>query len=215
MSSFLKEELAKRGIDDEAIVEYCVGLLDDDTMDGDEKQEAIAGYLEAATDEDLGDVIKKALEMSDDERAKREVADQAKAKEALDRALIKEKEELERDAKETREVVSSTVRQMTAEERKQRERFLMTYGFDVDEIVEGQNGEDEIVYKGRDEGKADLGVERNTNAQVAAEKDRALRESSRAAHQKKLEREKELVEKEKLRKEKEKRRTMKKEKRRM
>ncbi|KAJ1966207.1 hypothetical protein GGI12_000229 [Dipsacomyces acuminosporus] len=210
------EELGKRGVDDEAIIEYCVGLLGDETMDSDEKKDAIAGYLEAVIEEDLGEAIDKALALVDEEKTRRTIEDQTKAKEALDRALEKEKEELERDAKETKEAAGSATRQLTAEERKQRERFLMTYGFHVDEIVEGQNGEDEIVYKEKDQGRADMaGVQRNVNAQVVAEKEKALRESNRAAHQKKVEREKELVERERLRKEKEKRRTMKKEKRRM
>jgi hypothetical protein len=37
---------------------------------------------------------------------------------------------------------------LTKEERRKRELLLKTYGYDVDEIVEGEDGEAEILYKG-------------------------------------------------------------------
>ncbi|KAJ1936185.1 hypothetical protein FBU59_005139 [Linderina macrospora] len=212
MSAYLKSELSKHGIDDEAIIEYCVGLLDDETMETDEKQEAIAGYLEAVTEQDLSDLISTALTKTTIAQQEAELAAQAAAQQKLNRALELEKAELEKDAQEARDPVAT--RQLTMEERRQREKLLMTYGFDVPEIVENANGEAEIVYREATAG-TDMGVERNLNAQIVADKERAVRETSRAAHLKKVEREKELLEKDRLRKEKEKRRTAKKEKRRM
>jgi hypothetical protein len=40
-------------------------------------------------------------------------------------------------------------KQMTKEERAQRERLMREYGYDLEEVVEGANGETEIVYKDR------------------------------------------------------------------
>ncbi|KAJ2757790.1 hypothetical protein IWQ57_007003, partial [Coemansia nantahalensis] len=69
MSAYLGDELAKAGVDDAAIVEYCVGLLVDDSMDADEKEEAIVGYLESATEADLSDVVRKAIALAAEEHA--------------------------------------------------------------------------------------------------------------------------------------------------
>ncbi|KAJ1836772.1 hypothetical protein LPJ73_007619, partial [Coemansia sp. RSA 2703] len=117
---------------------------------------------------------------------------------------------------DAQEQVKQTTRELTAEERRQREKLISAYEYRSAEIVERADGEAELVVL-RDDSKnaADMGIERNSNAQVVAEKERLARESSRMAHQKKVEREKELLEADRLRKEKEKRRTMKKEKRRI
>ncbi|KAJ1997424.1 hypothetical protein GGI04_005410 [Coemansia thaxteri] len=142
---------------------------------------------------------------------------QEQAKLALRRAQEKEREELLRDARNVNASASTAARQLTAEERRQRERVLKAYDYAAPEIVEGANGEAELVYREQAAGGSgdQQGLERNVNAQIVADKERAQREANRAAHQKKTEREKELLERDKLRKEKEKRRTMKTEKRRM
>ncbi|KAJ1943334.1 hypothetical protein EC988_006260, partial [Linderina pennispora] len=162
---------------------------------------------------DLSELVATALTKTAAAQHEAELAARQAAQQKLDRALELEKAELEKDAKDARDPIAP--KQLTMEERRQREKLLMTYGFDVPEIVENANGEAEIVYKEAAAAGTDMGLGKNTNAQVVADKERALRESSRAAHQKKVEREKELLEKDRLRKEKEKRRTAKKEKRRM
>jgi hypothetical protein len=40
-------------------------------------------------------------------------------------------------------------KQMTKEERARRERLMREYGYDLEDVVEGANGETEIVYKDR------------------------------------------------------------------
>ncbi|KAJ2817184.1 hypothetical protein GGI24_005484 [Coemansia furcata] len=212
MSEYLALELGKLGVDDEAIVEYCVGLLEDTSMDDEEKHEAIVGYLEATeSEQDFAAIVSKALELVAGDKAQRELDAQKQAQQALRGALEKEREELLRDAQDSKPVAAS--RQLTAEERRQRERVLKAYDVAAPEIVEGANGEAEMVY--REHTDEQPGLEKNTNAQIVADKERAQREANRTAHQKKKEREKELLEKDKLRKEKEKKRTMKNEKRRM
>ncbi|KAJ1924520.1 hypothetical protein GGI01_002675 [Coemansia sp. RSA 376] len=212
MSEYLATELGKLGVDDEAIVEYCVGLLEDTSMDDEEKHEAIVGYLEATeSEQDFTQVVNKALELVAGDKAQRDLDALEQAQQALRGALEKEREELLRDAQDAKPVAAG--RQLTAEERRQRERVLKAYDVGAPEIVEGANGESEIVY--REHTGDEQVLERNTNAQIVADKERAQREANKAAHQKKKEREKELLEKDRLKKEKEKKRTMKGEKRRM
>ena len=45
----------------------------------------------------------------------------------------------------------STKKQLTKEERKKREKLLARYSYDLDEIVENEDGEAEIKYKDRSE----------------------------------------------------------------
>ncbi|KAJ2740643.1 hypothetical protein GGI20_005701 [Coemansia sp. BCRC 34301] len=213
MSEYFAAELGKLGVDDEAIVQYCVGLLEDTSMDAEEKHEAIVGYLEAvaAGEQDFASVVSKAISLVAGDKEQRDLDARALAQQALRGALEKEREELLRDAQSAKPVAAT--RQLTADERRQRDRVLKAYDVGDPEIAEGANGEAEIVYREHKEG--DFVLERNTNAQVVADKEKAQREANRMAHQKKKEREKELLELDKLRKEKEKRRTMKNEKRRM
>ncbi|KAJ1811988.1 hypothetical protein LPJ56_004085 [Coemansia sp. RSA 2599] len=218
MSSYLAQELNRLGVDDEAILEYCEGLLADDSMDSEEKVEAVTGYLEAVIpDQDFSAAVAKALEKLSAEKKRQQAEDQRMAQMALSQALEKEKEELKKDAQLAQHLVQQQkpARQLTTEERKQREKLIAAYEYRGVEIVERADGEAEIVIKEQAMRDGDVGLQKNTNAQLVAEKERAARESSRAAHQKKVDREKELLEIDRLRKEKEKRRTMKKEKRRM
>ncbi|KAJ2358823.1 hypothetical protein IWW50_000800 [Coemansia erecta] len=207
MSQYLTAELAKIGVDDEAIVEYCAGLLTETSMDDEEKQEAIVGYLEAVVDSDTSGIVSKAIELTAKEHAQHKAEDEQRAKEELDRAQERERIEFQRDM----EQVKHEERQLTSEERKQRDNLLKKYGGGELEVVE-KNGEAEIVYR---EVKNTMRSEGNNNAKIVADKERASRENAKLAHQKKVEKEKELLEKDRLRKDKEKRRTMKKEKRRM
>ncbi|KAJ2413694.1 hypothetical protein GGI10_002886 [Coemansia sp. RSA 2530] len=211
MAEYLKVELAKLGVDDDAIVEYCVGLLEDTSMDAEEKHEAIVGYLEAAeATQDVAPTVLKAIDLVAGDQAKRDLDAHELAQQALKGALAREREELLRDAPDNKPVAG---RQLTADERRQRERLLKAYGSVEPEIVETANGESEIVY--REQAGEGPVMERNMNAQIVVEKERAMREAGRLAHLKNKEREKELLEKDRLKKEEKKKRTMKNEKRRM
>ncbi|KAJ1725774.1 hypothetical protein LPJ53_000035 [Coemansia erecta] len=214
MSSYLSDELAKLGVDDQAIIDYCVGLLDDDTLSLSDKAEMILGYLDPSTDSATIEALLTHAHTLTEELKQKQQAELAEtAQVELAQALAREKQELQRDAMEQ---VKQPTRELTADERRQREKLIAAYEYRSAEIVERADGESELVVL-HDEGSktADAGLQRNSNAQAVADKERLARETNRAAHQKKVEREKELLEADRLRKEKEKRRTMKKEKRRM
>ncbi|KAJ2778968.1 hypothetical protein GGI15_004021 [Coemansia interrupta] len=50
MSSYLADELAKLGVDDQAIIDYCVGLPKDDTRSLSDKAEMVVSYFDPLTD---------------------------------------------------------------------------------------------------------------------------------------------------------------------
>ncbi|KAJ1893869.1 hypothetical protein LPJ66_005514 [Kickxella alabastrina] len=191
MSAYLAEELCKLGIDDDAILEYCSGLLEDDTMDSEEKQEAIVGYLEAILEQDVTALVLQALALQSEAKTQRALETQKSAQMALSEALEKEKEELQRDAQSQVE----KPKEMTLEERKQREKLIAVYEYRNAEIVERADGESEIVVrenKGAGAGGSggggaggEEGILRNNNAQLVAEKEKLARDTSRTAHQKK------------------------------
>lgn len=115
------------------------------------------------------------------------------------------------------------VKTMTKEERKKRDALLAQYGYDLDEMVEGADGEMEIVYKDRSgKGGADKGVSTgdpllmaNNNADIVKQKEAARRAEMKKASENEKKRNKAALEKQRLAQEKEKRRTQKSEKRRM
>ncbi|KAJ1937143.1 hypothetical protein GGF37_005325, partial [Kickxella alabastrina] len=141
MSAYLTEELCKLGVDDDAILEYCSGLLEDDTMDSEEKQEAIVGYLEAILEQDVTALVLQALALQSEAKTQRALETQKSAQMALSEALEKEKEELQRDAQSQVE----KPKEMTLEERKQREKLIAAYEYHNAEIIERADGESEIV----------------------------------------------------------------------
>ncbi|KAI9502307.1 hypothetical protein GGI25_006127 [Coemansia spiralis] len=210
MSKYLEQELNNVGIDDTAIIEYCTGILEDTSADPEEKLEAIVGYLEAVSEADFTTIVKQAIDKASEESAEKKKKMQAVAKAKYGQALEEERQELQRDAQERIDIVK---KQLSAEERRQRERLLSAYGGEGMEIVDRPDGEAEIVYKGME--KSREGIVQNSNTQMVLDRERAQRETNKLAHQKKVEKEKELLERDRLKKEKEKQRTMKKEKRRM
>ncbi|KAF8906933.1 hypothetical protein BGZ58_006235, partial [Dissophora ornata] len=113
------------------------------------------------------------------------------------------------------------VKNMTREERKKREALLAQYDYDQDEIVEGEDGEMEIVYKDRSGGSTKTNVASsdpllmaNTNADIVKNKEAQRRAEMKKASDTEKERNKLALEKQRLAQEKEKRRTQKSEKRR-
>jgi hypothetical protein len=130
-------------------------------------------------------------------------------------------------------------KQLTKEEKAQRERLMREYGYDLEEVVEGADGETEILFKDRSKkstGKISLkGNEhlievlfshppflgddpllmKNQNASKIKEEEQRRREKMKQDSEREKERILQQQEKQKLDREKEKRRTMKKEKRRM
>jgi hypothetical protein len=112
---------------------------------------------------------------------------------------------------------------MTKEERKKREALLAKYAYDLDEMVEGEDGETEIQYKDRSGTKNSAGGSKssdpllaaNTNADIVKQKEAQRRVEMKKANDVEKERNRLALEKQRQAQEKEKRRTQKQERRRM
>ncbi|KAJ2809326.1 hypothetical protein H4R20_000229 [Coemansia guatemalensis] len=212
MSQYLTAELAAIGVDDEAIVEYCVGFLTDTSMSAKEKQEAIVEYLEAATESNLvSGIVSKAIALQEDQSAQNNVALEQQAKRELAIAQEREREELLRDVSEA--TAKKQEKTLTAEERRRREGLINRYELNQPQIIENKDGEAEIVYS--EDKKTSAHISSNDNAQLVSAKQAEERKSAKAAHQKKVLRDKELEKKRHDEEQEKKRRTMKREKRRM
>lgn len=61
--------------------------------------------------------------------------------------------QLEKERQEAAEARQSSAKQLTKEERAQREKLMQQYGYDLDEIRENEQGEAEVVYKDRSNSK--------------------------------------------------------------
>ncbi|PIA13687.1 hypothetical protein COEREDRAFT_83287 [Coemansia reversa NRRL 1564] len=209
MSQYLTVELAAIGVDDEAIVEYCVGFLTDTSMSTTEKQEAIVGYLEAVTESELvSNIVSKAIVLENDQLVQHNKAREQQMKEELIIAQEREKEELKRDVSLSKKEHKS----LTMEERRRREGLLNRYELNQPQIIE-KNGEAEIVYT--EDKKSSTFISSNDNAELVSVKQVAARENAKAAHQKKVLHDKELEKKRREEEQEKKRKTMKREKRRM
>ncbi|KAJ3330296.1 hypothetical protein HDU76_006013 [Blyttiomyces sp. JEL0837] len=216
--NFITEKLnSALSLADETYSEYIAQLALDEAMPNEEKKSIICEFLQEATDQDIDVVVTevlnqatKLMEHRRDKETNQKQIEMAKAKEVEQQSLVEELSNAENSAK-------SAKSQMTKEERRKRDQLLKTYGWDVDEIVENENGEAEILYKGASSTSSNIEaiLPKNDNASRVKEAELNKRAKMQAEHTAKVQRDKAALEKQLADKEKEKRRTQKKEKRRM
>ncbi|KAJ3196996.1 hypothetical protein HK101_006655 [Irineochytrium annulatum] len=196
---FLEAALESLGIVDETYSEYIAQLSESD-IPTKEKKEIIL-------DKTVEPVVDDILRHYDEVLRKREEEARQVQEQLLEKAKEKESQALA-------ETVATTGNKekviRSKEEQRKRDRLLATYGFDVDEIVENENGEAEVLYKGKEEEKVDHGLMKNDNAQKVKDA-----EQTRRAKMQKVLRDQAALKKQLEDKEKEKRRVQKQEKRRM
>ncbi|CAM0136707.1 hypothetical protein VKS41_003516 [Umbelopsis sp. WA50703] len=223
---FISEKLATVELKDEEISEYIAGIVSEEFLEESEKREALTEFLSESTNKPTDDLIDCFLSQWHKEQEKeKEAAELAKA-EAAAKAKEREKNSLAAgipnssgdDGKEPLTMSRRMApKQMTKEERARRERLMREYGYDLEDVVEGANGETEIVYKDRSKKATaeDPLLMSNRNSDIIKEQEKNRRDQMKQQSEIEKERIKQQQEKQKLDKEKEKRRTMKKEKRRM
>ncbi|KAG0233757.1 hypothetical protein BGW42_007217 [Actinomortierella wolfii] len=230
VEAFITNALAGFKLEDEAIAEYFARLVEEESMEEPEKREAITELLADVTEEPTATIIDEVFVFYNGLQAKKKAQEEEEKAKALEAAKEKERASLlaELDRKDDNGILSMSsrhvIKNMTKEERKRREALLAQYGFDMDEIVEGADGELEISYKDRSSsgsgGKKssssyDPLLQANTNADIVKQQEAARRAQMKKASENERERNKQALEKQRLEKEKEKRRTQKHEKRRM
>ncbi|KAG0363093.1 hypothetical protein BC939DRAFT_488777 [Gamsiella multidivaricata] len=228
IETFIAERLATISLQDEAITEYFARIVEEESMEEPEKREAISELLADVTEEPTATVIDSVFEFWNIMKKEQEKKAEEEKRKALEVAKEKERAALraEFDNPNNREGILSmssrhVVKNMTKEERKKRDALLAQYGYDLDEMVEGADGEMEIVYKDRSGGSkaavstSDPLLMANTNGEVVKQKDAQRRAEMKKASENEKERNKLALEKQRLAQDKEKRRTQKSEKRRM
>ncbi|KAF9572478.1 Protein transport protein S9 plasma membrane t-SNARE [Mortierella alpina] len=227
---FIAEKLAGISLQDEAITEYFARLVEEESMEEPEKREAITELLADVTEEPTKTVIDTVFEfwngLKDKEARKAEEEKEKMLAAAKERERASLKAQLEDTSNREGTLSMSSrhvVKNMTKEERKKRDALLAQYGYDLDEMVEGADGEMEIVYKDRSKGSgaasgvstADPLLMANNNAEIVKQKEAVRRAEMKKASENEKERNKLALEKQRLAQEKEKRRTQKSEKRRI
>ncbi|KAG0265504.1 hypothetical protein DFQ27_000583 [Actinomortierella ambigua] len=229
IEAFVVNALAGLSLEDEAIAEYFARLVEEESMEEPEKREAITELLADVTEEPTTTIIDEVFEFYNGLQAKKKAQEEEQKAKVLAAAKEKERASLlaELDRRDDNGILSMSsrhvVKNLTKEERRKREALLAQYGFDMDEIVEGDDGELEISYKDRSgsggkkssSGTSDPLLQANNNADIVKQKEAARRAEMRKASESERERNKQALEKQRLEKEKEKRRTQKHEKRRI
>ncbi|CAO3683852.1 unnamed protein product [Umbelopsis ramanniana] len=222
---FISEKLATVELKDNEISEYVAGIVSEEFLEEFEKREALTEFLSESTDKPTDDLVDSFFIRWNEDQEKEKLAAEAAKAEAASKAKEREKKSLaagiESAIVDGKEPLTMSRRmapkQLTKEEKAQRERLMREYGYDLDEVVEGANGETEILYKDRSKKPTgdDPLLMKNQNASKIKEEEQRRREKMKQDSEREKERILQQQEKQKLDREKEKRRTMKKEKRRM
>ncbi|KAF9312279.1 hypothetical protein BG003_006449 [Podila horticola] len=229
IETFIAEKLAGISLQDEAITEYFARIVEEESMEEPEKREAITELLADVTEEATETVIDSVFDFWNGIKEQEAKKAQEEKEKMLEAAKEKERASFKAqlDNSNNREGALSmssrhVVKTMTKEERKKRDALLAQYGYDLDEMVEGADGEMEIVYKDRSAKGSSVGVSTgdpllmaNNNADIVKQKEASRRAEMKKASENEKERNKAALEKQRLAQEKEKRRTQKSEKRRM
>ncbi|KAG0031559.1 hypothetical protein BGZ81_001034 [Podila clonocystis] len=229
IETFIAEKLAGISLQDEAITEYFARIVEEESMEEPEKREAITELLADVTEEPTETVIDSVFDfwniMKEQEAKKAQEEKQKVLEAAKERERASFKAELDNNNNREGALSMSSrhvVKTMTKEERKKRDALLAQYGYDLDEMVEGADGEMEIMYKDRSAKGSAAGVNTsdpllmaNNNADIVKQKEALRRAEMKKASENEKERNKAALEKQRLAQEKEKRRTQKSEKRRM
>ncbi|KAJ3369600.1 hypothetical protein GGF31_005117 [Allomyces arbusculus] len=221
LAEWLTTELAAVGVEDEALVEYTLGILREDSIPDEDKAEGIVDFL-ATSYEDVPaasfqNLVERALAKHLELVQQEADAAAARAAEQLAAAAaVPEPASVPAPSSSGLAAVNKK-KLLTREEKRRRQALLAQYGFQTDEIVINAQGEEEVRYRDHSAGakRADDGLDSNTNAKRIADQEAARRARMREEHEKKVAQDKAALEKQRLDKEKAKQRTQKKEKRRM
>ncbi|KAI8609430.1 hypothetical protein BC830DRAFT_1085496 [Chytriomyces sp. MP71] len=219
-AAFIIEQLSVFTGCDEAYVDYIVQLVEDDTMETDEKRSIIMEFLsEAVGDGDqVSAVVSRILAHGNEARMRRiaeaETAAASAAAEAEAQRLAQAQTEATNNGADA---PLSTKKVLSKEEKRMRERLLRQYGYEVDEAIENEDGEVEFVYSGggSSSSKDSLNAPANTNMQRVKDAEAQRKAKMSAAHAEKVQRDKDARARQLAEAEKKKKGTQKQEKRRM
>ncbi|KAJ3269431.1 hypothetical protein HDV01_001429 [Terramyces sp. JEL0728] len=202
----VSQYLAGIEITDETFAEYILQIVQDETIPVEEQEEIITEFLQEITETDIKQWVVEIIQLAQDIRNNEKEEEQAKELEKLNIQRV----EPEIEQRQTR----FQSKQLSKEEKMARDQILKQYAYEFEDIVEGADGETEIVF--RDKGKQNYIDDslRNNNVELVKEKERIKKLQHQEQHQKTTARNKANLEKQKLEKEEKKKGTQKREKRR-
>ncbi|KAL0139880.1 hypothetical protein V8B55DRAFT_1502157 [Mucor lusitanicus] len=219
------EQLALIELKDDDIAEYITGIIEDESMEEDEKREVISEFLSEATDKDTENLINHLLKDWKQVHENQQKEAEEKKSKLIQDAKAREEERRIRAEKEQEENVSlrTAQKQLTKEQKEARDKLMQQYGYVADGSDDESKKEEptELTPRDRRRGKtlpvADPLLAANRNADIVKEKEQARREELKKAADKEKERNRMLQSKQKKDKEqdKEKKKTQKGERRRM
>ncbi|KAJ3377047.1 hypothetical protein HDU92_008680 [Lobulomyces angularis] len=210
-TEYIKNELLNLQITDETVADYISSIALEESIEKEEKLEAITEFLNEATNvsvnnfvNDLMNKSKLVLNFNELEQEKKKNLELQIAKDFEEKVL---KENSDQKLNNNNILIDK-------EEKKKRELLLAKYAYDLDELEENSEGEMEIVGKGKKEGDK-IQINKNNNKDFVKEIEKLKRVKAKELHEKEVLKNKELLEKQRLEKEKKKIGTQKREKRRM
>ncbi|KAI8381573.1 uncharacterized protein BYT42DRAFT_567003 [Radiomyces spectabilis] len=199
------DQLATIELKDDDISEYIAGIVQEDSLEDDEKREAISEFLAETTDKPTGPVINTILEKWKVIQQDLEKAEADRKAKLIEEAQAREKArqaQLEQEAASRRE----TAKKLTEEERQRRQRLMRQYDRDDDSETVVTNSNDALL-------------QANLNAEKIKQQEQSRRDQMKKQSEEEKERNKMLLKKQREEKEKEreknKKGTPKKERRRM
>ncbi|KAJ3258351.1 hypothetical protein HK103_003639 [Boothiomyces macroporosus] len=203
----VSQYLASIDITDETFAEYILQIVQDEGMPVEEQEEIITEFLQEITEIEIKQWVKEIIQLAQDIRTKNE-----EEKKILELEKLQIQKELEPVVEQRQSRFQP--KQLSKEEKLARDRILSQYAYEFEEIVEGADGETEIVFKEKGKQKYIDDSLMNNNVELVKEKERLKKLQHQEQHQKEMARNKANLEKQRLEKEEKKKGTQKREKRR-
>ncbi|KAJ3317263.1 hypothetical protein HDV06_001819 [Boothiomyces sp. JEL0866] len=200
--------LSSIDITDETFAEYILQIVQDESMPVEEQEEIITEFLREITEVEINQWVKEIIHLAQEIQTRNE-----------QELKLQELEKLQIQEKEPEPVVEQRQsrfqpKQLSKEEQIARDRILNQYAYEFEDIVEGADGETEIVFKEKGKQSYIDDSLRNNNVELVKEKERLKKLHHQEQHQKEVARNKSNLEKQRLEKEEKKKGTQKREKRR-
>ncbi|KAI8988602.1 hypothetical protein BDF20DRAFT_833436 [Mycotypha africana] len=134
------KQLASIELKDDDIAEYIAGIVEDASMEEEEKRDVITEFLSEATDKDTTNFVSAILndwKKAQEEREKE--ADERKAKLIADAKVREEERRLkaEKEQEENRQLRNAQ-KELSKEQKEAREKLMQQYGY----VTEGGDDED-------------------------------------------------------------------------
>ncbi|KAI9478406.1 MAG: hypothetical protein EXX96DRAFT_482899 [Benjaminiella poitrasii] len=134
------EQLSTIDLKDDDISEYISGIIEDGSMEEDEKREVISEFLSEATDKNTENVITTLLSNWKKVQENKSKEEEEKKLKLIEEARVREEERRLKAEKEQEENLSlrTAQKQLTKEEKAAREKLMAQYGY----VAEGDENEE-------------------------------------------------------------------------